>query len=101
MNSSYVTAAIVVASGHTSPPLGNVCQSNVTCLKAAGLLFGLLVQEHVTGVYDARRIDRGVAFIDVLNDAFFIDHEGGPVAETLRFVEDTIIFNDGAFEITQ
>jgi len=59
------------------------------------------MHEHVARVHDARRIDRRVAFVDVLDDAFFIDDEGGTIAETLLFVEDTIVLNDGAFEITE
>jgi len=57
--------------------------------------------KNVTGINNGGRIDRDVAFVDVLNEAFLVDHEGGPVAEALLFVEDTIIFDDGAFEIAE
>jgi len=59
------------------------------------------VLQHVTGVNNGGRIDRDVSFVDVLNDAVLIDHEGGAIAEALLFVEDTIIFDDGAFEIAE
>jgi hypothetical protein len=65
------------------------------------LLRRLPVLQYVTGINNGGRIDRDVAFVDVLNDAFFVDHEGGPIAEALLFVEDTIIFDDGAFEIAE
>ena len=61
----------------------------------------LPVLQHVTGINNGGRVDRHVSFVDVLNDAFFIDQEGGPIAEALLFVEDTIIFDDGAFEIAE
>jgi len=59
------------------------------------------VLQHVTGVNNSGRIDCDVAFVDVLNDAFFIDHEGGPIAEALFFVEDAIVLDDCAFEIAE
>ncbi len=57
--------------------------------------------QHVTSINNGGWIDRDVSFVDVLNDAFFIDHEGGPIAEALLFVEDAIILDDGAFEIAE
>src|ERR1044071_5600969 len=57
--------------------------------------------KHVTSVDDCGWIDRDVAFVDVLNDAFFIDHEGGSIAKALLFVKDTVILHDSAFEITE
>ena len=57
--------------------------------------------QHVTCVNNSSRVDRNVSFVDMLNDAFFVDQEGGPIAEALLFVEDTIIFDDGAFEIAE
>ena len=62
---------------------------------------GFLVLENVTCVYHRRWIDRDVSFVDVLNDSFFIDHESSAVSETLLFVEDAIVFDDSAFEITE
>jgi len=62
---------------------------------------GLFVLQDVTCFNDRRWIDRDVSFVDVLNDSFFIDHEGRAVSETLLFVEDAIVFDDSAFEITE
>jgi len=59
------------------------------------------VLEHVTCFHYSRRIDRDVSFVDVLDDAVFVDHEGGAIAEALFFVEDAIIFDDRAFEIAE
>ena len=57
--------------------------------------------EHVARLDNGRRIDRDVSFIDVSNNAFFIDQEGGAISKTLLFVEDAIVFDDSAFEIAQ
>jgi hypothetical protein len=65
------------------------------------LLGSLLVHEHVAGIGSTGWIDCGVAFLDVPNDAFFIDHKGGAIAKALLFVEDTISFDYGAFEIAE
>lgn len=62
---------------------------------------GFFVLQDVTCVNDRRWIDRDVSFVDVLNDSFFIDHEGSAISETLLFVEDAIVFDDSAFEITE
>jgi hypothetical protein len=65
------------------------------------LLRRLLTVEHVACVYGRSWIDRDVSFVDVSNDAFFIDHKRGPIAEALLFVEDAVIFDNGAFEIAE
>ena len=57
--------------------------------------------KYVTRVSDGGRIDGGVSFVNVPDDAFFIDQEGGAIAEALLLVEDPISFNDGAFEIAE
>ena len=61
----------------------------------------LFVLEHVAGVNDSGRIDRHVSFVDMPDDAFFVDQEGGAISKALLLVEDSIIFNDGAFEIAE
>jgi hypothetical protein len=58
-----------------------------------------LVLEHVARLDNGRRIDRDVSFIDMSNDAFFIDQERGAISKALLFVEDAVVFDDGAFEI--
>jgi hypothetical protein len=67
----------------------------------APLLRRLFAHEHVTRLYNGGGIDGDVAFVNVTNDAFFIDEEGGPISKPLLFVEDTIVLNDSAFEIAQ
>ena len=57
--------------------------------------------EGVTRVHHAAWIERDVAFVDVSNDTFFIDHEGGTIAKPLLLVEDTIILDYSAFEIAE
>jgi hypothetical protein len=81
---------------------------NLLCASGASLRVdrdlgrsGFLTLEHVTRVDDSRRIDRDVSFVDVLNDSFFIDYEGGAISKALFFVEDAIVFDDSAFEVAE
>ena len=62
---------------------------------------GLATIQHVARFKSATRIDGGVSFIDMLNNAFFIDHEGGSISKPLLFVEDAIVFDYSAFEIAE
>jgi len=57
--------------------------------------------EHVTGVDGSGGIDCDVPFVNVANDAFFIDHEGGAITKALLLIKDTIVFHYRAFEIAQ
>jgi hypothetical protein len=57
--------------------------------------------EHVTGLDYRGRIDGHVSFINVPDDAFFIDQESGAISKALLLVVDAIVFNDGAFEIAE
>jgi hypothetical protein len=59
------------------------------------------VLEHVTGLDNSRWIDSGISFVDVANDAFFIDQKSGAISKTLLFIKDTVILNYSAFEITE
>jgi hypothetical protein len=59
------------------------------------------MREHVTRLYSSARIDRDVSFVNVSNDTFLIDHEGGSIAKALLFVKDTVVFNNSAFEVTE
>ena len=59
------------------------------------------MREHVTRLDDAAWIDRDIPFVNVSNDAFFIDHECGAITEALLLIEDTIIFDHSAFEIAE
>ena len=55
----------------------------------------------VTRLHDGGWIDGDVSFVDVLDDAFFIDQEGGAISKALLFVEYAIVFDHGAFEIAE
>ena len=57
--------------------------------------------EHVARFDNRRRIDRDVSFVNVSNDSFFIDQEGGAISEALLLVKDSIIFDDGTLEIAE
>ena len=60
-----------------------------------------LVLEHVASFDDSGRIDRHVSFVNMPDDAFFIDQEGGAISEALFLVVNAVILNDGAFEIAE
>ena len=57
--------------------------------------------EHVARLHNGGRIDGDVSFVNVLNDAFFIDQERGAISKALLFVKDTVSFDDCAFEIAE
>jgi hypothetical protein len=57
--------------------------------------------EHVTRFDSRGWIDCDVSFVDVLDDAVFINHEGGAIAEALLLVKDTIVLDYSPFEITE
>src|SRR5262245_25553431 len=59
------------------------------------------MREHVTRFDSGARIDGDVSFVNVPDDTFFIDHEGGTISKALLFVEATIILHHSAFEITE
>ena len=65
------------------------------------LLRRLLALEYVTRFHDGRWIDRDVSFVDVPNDPFFIDQEGGAISKAILLVKDTIVLDYSAFEITE
>jgi hypothetical protein len=65
------------------------------------LLRSFLALEYVARLHYRRWIDRDVSFIDVPDDAFFIDQEGGAIAKALLLVEDPVGFDHGAFEIAE
>ena len=65
------------------------------------LLRSFLTLEHVTRLDNGGRIDCDVSFVDVPNDAFFIDQESCTITKALLFVEDAIVFDDGTFEIAE
>ena len=61
----------------------------------------LLVHQHVARIDYSGWIDGHVSFVDVLDNSFFIDHEGGAITEALLFVEHAVVLDDGAFEIAE
>jgi hypothetical protein len=57
--------------------------------------------EDVTRLDNGSWIDCDVPFVDVSNDAFLIDEEGGAIAKALVLIKNTIVLDDGAFEIAE
>ena len=65
-----------------------------------GLRRGFLVRQDVASLSRAVGIKRRPAFVDVLDDPFLIDNEGGAIAEPLLFIKDSIVLHYSSFEIT-
>lgn len=57
--------------------------------------------QNIASFNHAGWIDGCVSFVDVTNDALFVDHESGAIAEALLFVKDSVVLHHGSFEITQ
>ena len=57
--------------------------------------------EHVTRVHHAGRIDGDISLVNVANDAFFIDQEGGAIAKALLLVIDAVVFDHSALEVAE
>jgi hypothetical protein len=55
----------------------------------------------VTRLHDGGWIDGDVSFVNVANDAFFIDQESGAVSKSLLLIKNAIVFDHGAFEIAE
>ena len=67
----------------------------------AVLLRRLFVLEHVARLHNSSWIYGDVSFVDVPDDAFFIDQERGPISKALLLVKDTIRLDYRAFEIAE
>lgn len=59
------------------------------------------MRERVARLDHRRRIYGNVPFVNMPDDAFFIDQEGGAISEALLLVEDAVVFDDRAFEIAE
>jgi len=57
------------------------------------------MRENVTRLHNSAWIDGDVSFVDVPNDAFFIDQKRGTISKALFFVEHPIVPDHSAFEI--
>src|ERR1044072_4844041 len=57
--------------------------------------------EYVARVDHSGWIDGDVPFVELTDDAFFIDQKGGAIAEALLLVKDAVILHDGTFEIAE
>ena len=67
----------------------------------AVLLRRLFVLEDVARLHNSSWIYGDVSFVDVTDDAFFIDQERGPISKALLLVKDTIRLDYRAFEIAE
>jgi len=59
------------------------------------------MRQDVARLCGAGGVDCHPAFIDVLNDSFFVDHESGPITVSALFIEDSVILDHRPFEIAQ
>ena len=57
--------------------------------------------QYVTCVDNRGWIDGDVSFVNVTNDAFFVDQESGAISKALLLIKNTIVFDDGAFEVAE
>ena len=67
----------------------------------AVLLRRLFVLEDVARLHNSSWIYGDVSFVDVTDDAFFIDQERGPISKALLLVKDTRRLDYRAFEIAE
>jgi hypothetical protein len=49
----------------------------------------------------AAGVDGVPAYVDVLDDAFLVNHERRAVGELLLLIEDTVLFGDRSLEVAQ
>ena len=59
------------------------------------------MREDVASVGGSSWINRYISFIDVLNDSILVYYKCSAIAEALFFVEDSVIFHHGSFEIAE
>src|SRR5437763_5485581 len=59
----------------------------------------LLLIKYTARFISTAWINRGVALLDVANDALLVHHESGAIGEALRFIENAVVFDHGALEI--
>jgi hypothetical protein len=59
------------------------------------------MRQHITRVGGSSWINRYISFIDVLNDPILVYYKCSTIAEALFFVEDSVIFHHGSFEIAE
>jgi len=59
------------------------------------------VLQDVTSVGNGSWIDRGVSFVDVPDDSFLIDQEGGAIPKALLLIKHTIVLYSSAFEVAE
>ena len=59
------------------------------------------MREYVARFHNATGIDCHVAFVDMSNDPFLIDQKRRAISEALLLVEDSILLDDGSFEIAE
>jgi hypothetical protein len=59
------------------------------------------MRKHIARVGGTGRIDGNVPLVNMTNDAIFVDHESCAISEALLLVENSVIPDNGAFEIAE
>src|SRR5437773_7753464 len=59
------------------------------------------MRQDVASILSAGRIDGFVAFLDVLDDAVFVDYERSAIAVAALFIEDAVVFYHRVFYVAQ
>jgi len=57
--------------------------------------------QQTTCCASAARVDGVPTYVDVLDDAFLVNHERGAVGELLFLIEDPVLFGDRSLEVAQ
>src|SRR5207249_1558368 len=57
--------------------------------------------KHAARFISTAGVNRRVALFDVANDALLVNDESGAVSEALRFIENAVVFDHRALEITE
>ncbi|MGD0697496.1 MAG: hypothetical protein ABSB82_21965 [Terriglobia bacterium] len=65
------------------------------------LTAAFLVLHQIARGAGTARINRLVAFLDVLNNSVFVDHERGAIGKPLFVIQDAIVFGDCSLKVTQ
>src|SRR5262249_32166503 len=65
------------------------------------LLRPLLVRQDVARIFSAGWVDGIVAFLDMLDNSVFVDHESSTIAVAPFFIKDAVVLDYRAFEIAQ
>ena len=98
-NSRYALAADESSTPAGAAPPGTRPSAFPALRLRFHLLRGFLMRQDIARVGRGRRIDRHVAFVDVLNDPLLVYDKGGAITIAALFIEDSVVPDNRAFEV--